>query len=544
MNGIHSNLLQDWLAANPFAKASPLSGTLLNFLHSVYPRPLIQGKNQKKIDEMLRHQQFVNTKLEGCRVIGIVLETRPDRINRYSLIELRKLGCTRIQMGVQTDCDEVLAYINRGHTVATTIRANTFIRDNGFKIDGHIMPDLPGTTLKKDYDMVRHVFQGDDLQLDYCKIYPCLDLPFTEIRKWKHSGKWKSIAENQFPEFLDFLAYTMSIVPPWTRVNRVQRDFPEATVKNHHLGYVSETIRSNLQQIVVQHMAKKEMKSYDIRAREVRNAIIETQLQFAKLYVRVYRANGGTEFFISVEIPVSPADFNDTNLLGLCRLRIPDTEFKKDLIPFHYLPVYRNKERIGRIRELHVYGNVASLNKDGNSQHRGVGKFMMNVAESIASSYDCTMITVISGVGVRDYYEHIGYTLDDHEDQYMIKKVGKEEKEEKEMILFGKIYSRENIENAMKDSIISKKYVSAFEKNDTYDYERYVYATVQNGEAEGFSFYGKEIPVKESWLTKEMKEIKDITDIKDKDITDKDITIINSLIIILFLVLLAKCLGF
>jgi elongator complex protein 3 len=128
------------------------------------------------------------------------------------------------------------------------------------------MPDLPGTTLDIDYNMVRHVFLGDDLQVDYCKIYPCLDLPYTLTRTWKEDGKWKPIAEHNFPEFLDFLTYTVSIVPPWTRINRVQRDFPEASVKNHQLGYVSDTIASNLQQIVSDHLTKKGLKCYDIHS--------------------------------------------------------------------------------------------------------------------------------------------------------------------------------------------------------------------------------------------------------------------------------------
>jgi elongator complex protein 3 len=338
--------------------------------------------------------------------------------------------------------------------------------------------------------MVKRVFQGDDLQLDYCKIYPCLDLPFTKIRKMKESGEWKPIAETQFPEFLDFLAYTMSIIPPWTRVNRVQRDFPEASIKNNGLGYVSDTIRTNLQQIVTQHMEKKGMKCYDVRSREIRNAIIDTQLSRAKLYIRMYRANGGSEFFISVELPESN-DFNHTKLLGLCRLRIPDFEFtSKDHIPYHYLPVYRNKkERIARIRELHVYGNIASLSRDGNSQHRGIGKFLMQTAESIAQLFECTLVTVISGVGVRDYYEHLDYKLDTNEDQYMVKSLygmGKSV-----LKLFGKFYNHQSIHNAIRTSIIAKNYMCTQPVRHQKDYTDYTYDQIQNGEAQGFSFNGQ-----------------------------------------------------
>ena len=490
-NGAHSALLQEWFDTNPFATNTPLSKKLTDFLYSIRARPLVTVLNKSSYDSLIE-EQHLNTKAPACRTIGMVCETRPDHVHRYSLTELRKIGCTRVQIGIQTDNDEVLANINRGHKVDKSIKANREIRDNGFKIDGHIMPDLPGTTLEIDYSMVNRVFRGNDLQLDYCKIYPCLDLPFTKIRKMKEAGTWKPIAETRFPEFLDFLAYTMSIVPPWTRVNRVQRDFPEASIKNNGLGYVSDTIRTNLQQIVTQHMEKKDMACYDIRSREVRNAIIDTQLPRAQLYIRTYRANDGTEFFISVEIPNTTQNhFDDTKLLGLCRLRIPDFEFtEKSHIPFHYLPVYRNKkERIARIRELHVYGNIASLTRDGNSQHRGIGKFLMQTAESIAQLFECTLVTVISGVGVRDYYEHLGYTLDTNEDQYMIKPLSLSSKFI--LKLFGKFYNQQSIHNAVRNSIIAQKYMSGQPTQNQQDYTSHTYTNIQDGEAQGFAFKGQ-----------------------------------------------------
>lgn len=247
-NGTNSSLLDEWYKTNPFATNRPLSVKLTESLYHIRPRPIIETKefSEKQILSLLTFEQEMNTKSSFCRVIGMVLETRPDRINRYSMTDLRKFGCTRVQIGIQSDNDYVLAYNNRGHKTIRSIQANKDLRDAGFKIDGHIMPDLPGTTIEIDYGTVRNVFQGDHLQLDYCKIYPCLDLPFTKIRGWKKTGKWKPIAENQFHEFLIFLAYTMSIVPPWTRVNRVQRDFPEASVLNNGLGYVSQTIKTSM----------------------------------------------------------------------------------------------------------------------------------------------------------------------------------------------------------------------------------------------------------------------------------------------------------
>lgn len=516
--GTHATVLKEWYATNPFPTNAPLSESLTSFLYSLRPRPIIDlSMLEKTNNQLLRYEQDINTKLHCCRVIGILLETRPDRINRYSLTGMRKLGCTRIQMGIQSSDDSVLKTIKRGHTMAHSIRANAFIRDNGFKIDGHIMPDLPSSTVESDRKTVEDVFLGDQSQLDYGKLYPCLDLPFTEIRKWKQSGKWKPRAEHQFTEFLDTLSYAMSIVPPWTRINRLQRDFPEASEHNDGLGFVSEHIKTNLHQMVTDDMKKKQWKCYEIRSREIRNGVIDTQLHRAKLYIRTYRANEGTEWFISVELEKPQNDdFNDTHLLGLCRLRIPDYEFtEKTHLPQHYLPVYRSKmDRIARIRELHVYGNIVSSSSTGQSQHRGIGKFLIHVAELISSMYDCTLITIISGVGVRDYYEHLGYTLDDHEDQFMVKRFSTEEKQLQPLVLFGKQYMKEEIVDALQHTLIHTTYLAPLlqksvsttvvrdpdqdsEQRLPMSYRHHVYELIQRGEAEGFAFTGKELQEKQ-----------------------------------------------
>lgn len=55
-----------------------------------------------------------------------------------------RLGCTRLQLGIQHVDDEILKLNNRGHGVDKSISAIAYARDAGFKVDGHLMPDLPG----------------------------------------------------------------------------------------------------------------------------------------------------------------------------------------------------------------------------------------------------------------------------------------------------------------------------------------------------------------------------------------------------------------
>lgn len=478
-NGKHSQLLKEWVLTKPFQNNLPLSSNIREVIYSNYPI------------QTLDHEKITNTKSICCRIIGIVLETRPDRISRTTLLEKRLLGCTRIQLGIQHTDNDVLHFNNRGHSVEATIRAIRSSRDAGFKIDGHIMPDLPFSNVEKDYEMVKRIFSSSDLQLDYCKIYPCLDLPYTLARKWKKDGTWKPYAEYNFTEFLKLLSYTLTIVPPWTRINRVQRDFPVANEKNNGLGFVSNTIKTNLQQIVHQEISKNGKKCFDIRNREIKNTILTKEaLQTAKLYIRVYRANEGTEFFISVEIPKSQSSaFDDTYLLGLCRLRLTDFEFIKNnssFLPPHYLPTFRNKcQKIAKIRELHVYGNIATKSVGGNSQHKGIGRFLIGIAETISRINNFDIISVISGVGVRDYYENLGYILGDKEDEYMIKNL--HTSIPLPNILFGNMFSTRDIRHSILNSIISKKYHSTKDISNNTKYTKFTYEYIQNGEPEGFS---------------------------------------------------------
>ena len=65
------------------------------------------------------------------------------------------------------------------------------------------------------------------------------------------------------------------------------------------------------------------------------------------------------------------------------------------------------------IRELHVYGQALNLKQQGVvGQHLGLGKQLMQEAERIAKKRGHEKIQVISGVGVREYYEKLGYKLD------------------------------------------------------------------------------------------------------------------------------------
>jgi elongator complex protein 3 len=142
----------------------------------------------------------------------------------------------------------------------------------------------------------------------------------------------------------------------------------------------------------------------DIRARECgRNA--HYNIEDSIFMVRSYRTTRGTEYFISCE------SRDERCIFGFTRLRIPDSYDHTEFDCLH------NR---GFIRELHVYGNVTPVgfNKTMDSQHKGIGKQLMRIAEEISYAKNLCGTAVISGMGVTKYYEKLGYEMCD---TYMIK---------------------------------------------------------------------------------------------------------------------------
>jgi ELP3 family radical SAM enzyme/protein acetyltransferase len=292
-------------------------------------------------------------------------------------------------------------------------RAVKLLKEYGFKVEIHIMADLPGATPEGDKACYSEVLQGPDLIPDYLKDYPCLDVDFTRIKEWKASGKWQPYAERtpDATDLKDVLIYRQEITPKWVRVNRIQRDFrpDKRPCGAAQLGYNSHSIKTNLAQIVKQEAETRGIYCQCIRCCEVR----DQKYSPAEVTYNIssFTASGAQEYFLSAEVPRP----NRPLMLGFLRLRISSAlqnSILKEL-----------KGDTAMIRELHVYGKVqevrgSTVGNAGKTQHLGIGKELLRMAEDIAARHSCIQIAVISGIGVRDYYARRGYFLTG---TYMIK---------------------------------------------------------------------------------------------------------------------------
>jgi len=255
------------------------------------------------------------------------------------------------------------------------------------------MPDLPGSTPEKDKAMFYELYHSDKYQPDQMKVYPCEVVPWTVIEKWYKSGKYKPYGEDKVL-IQDVISYSMSNCPPWIRLPRVMRDIPEHYIS---AGLKCGNMRQNIE-------GKNGFIGKDIRSREI-GRHPQYMLKYAKLFVRKYKASNGTEYFISFESKDNIA------LFGFCRLRIIHT--KHNIHSVYDSTLYN----MGLIRELHVYGSLVGVNQVNETnmqgiQHSGIGKKLIKKAEQITLYNHFKRGTiVISGIGVRGYYEKMGYSL-------------------------------------------------------------------------------------------------------------------------------------
>lgn len=315
------------------------------------------------------------------RCVALCVETRPDECIQY-IDRMRKFGVTRVELGVQIPDDRIYKLIQRGHNVKDVADATKALKNAGFKVGYHIMPGLLGSDMRKDLQLFKKLFKDEAFKPDQLKIYPCQVIRGAKLEEEYWKKNYIPYSKEQTEKLLTEM---LKIVPRYCRVMRIMREIPPEYL-------IAGTTRIDLRKDIEKELRDEKKKIKEIRFREIgfNKEKIDLNLE---LKMTKYPASQGKEYFLEI---VNKDDI----LFGLLRLRICNCE--------------------AIVRELHIYGQSLKLDeKDFNaSQHKGFGRMLMKEAEKIAKKEKAKKISVISGVGVREYYKNLGYML---EDTYMVK---------------------------------------------------------------------------------------------------------------------------
>ena len=318
-----------------------------------------------------------------CRSVGLVIETRPDHISEGEVIRIRRLGCTKVQIGFQSLNDRVLDMNKRGHDVAATRRAVKLLRKAGFKIHAHWMPNLYGSSPDADRADYEKIFGDEEFRPDELKIYPCSLIESAELMQRYRAGDWRPYTH---VELLDLLVDCFERTPEYCRLTRVIRDIPGTDI-------VDGNKVTNFRQLVEQELVRRGSKSSDIRAREIRrDHVTDGDL---RLDVSEYSASIGDEVFLQYIT-------EERKIAAFLRLSLPD---------IGEAPLLEELAGCAMIREVHVYGLSLGIGTamSGRAQHLGLGSRLIETAAKIATERAYTRLAVISAIGTREYYRKRGF---------------------------------------------------------------------------------------------------------------------------------------
>jgi len=325
------------------------------------------------------------------RNVGLTFETRPDWVTQESIDTMLNLGATRVEIGVQTLSDEILQKVERGHGVTETVMATKMLRDSGLKVCYHIMPGLPGATMKSDLDTFKELFSDSRFRPDMLKIYPTIVVKNTKLYDWWQSGEYTPYTNEQV---VSIVSDAVSTMPEYVRIQRMQRDIPLHQIE-------AGLNKGNLRELVHQRMKVNGQRNPTIRFREIGHFQMRSEEvinpDLIQLVRRDYNASDGTEVFLSFEDP-------DLDVLfGFLRLRRPSSDS-------HHSELTEKPSVM--IRELRVYGPVVEIGKRNRDawQHLGLGEKLMSEAEEIGrTDFDASQILVNSGIGVKEYYRALDF---------------------------------------------------------------------------------------------------------------------------------------
>ena len=366
------------------------------------PWRAVAAEQVATFDELERLQRENET--ARCRVVGLVVETRPDAITPDSLTMIRRLGCTKVQMGIQSLDQAILDANDRGIEVSQIERAFELLRVFGFKIHAHAMVNLLGSTPERDKDDYLRLVRGLPFQPDEIKLYPCALIEGARLQERFEAGEWAPYSE---AELLDILVSDVAATPPFCRISRMIRDF-----SSHDI--VAGNKKPNLRQLVENRLRSQgDVRGIqEIRFREV--ATGEVPVDELRMEDVSYGTSNTCEHFLQWVTP-------ENRIAGFLRLSLPDEEYVRlfsapcevgleseaACLGGGRLPVVPGE---AMIREVHVYGMATQLGAGGTSaQHLGLGRRLIERASEIAREAGYSRLNVISAVGTREYYRHLGF---------------------------------------------------------------------------------------------------------------------------------------
>jgi len=417
------------------------------------------------------------------RIIWLTIETRPEYVTHENCQFWRDVWVTRLEMWIQTLHNDVHEANVRGHDNTAIRNAMHMLRQYAFKVSNHYMPWLYTSTPEKDLETFQIAFATPWIKSDELKFYPTAVIPNTPLYDLFKAGEYQPIQDDDLKHIVR--AFKDSIVPPYSRIKRLARDFDTNEV-------VAGANTPNLRQLVMNAMKKEYAADLTLRKQQY--------ARLSRAYHQVWKTDVSNDVmhlddqkwvleYIATPLSTETSTYTslshedwviDETIETICIGGMFDLKQERNFVclctrcreirnrdwepgtPFLVVRRYRSSvweeyflsfedelwylygftrlllpdtehaieyawlwKHTALVRELHVYGSLQSLTKKSSedaTQHVWFWSQLIRFAEDIARTRGYTKQSIIAGVGVRKYYERkLWYIL---EWTYMVRDLG------------------------------------------------------------------------------------------------------------------------
>ncbi len=337
-------------------------------------------------DEKTLQDAMEANETSAHRLVGLCIETRPDRIDAPALVQMRAMGCTKVQVGIQSLDERILSLNNRALTRDWITASFELLRAFGFKVHAHFMVNLLGATPETDREDFSHLVEDPAFQPDEIKLYPCALVDGTGLVEHYRNGSWQPYGEETL---VGVLVDDMLATPGYMRISRMIRD-----ISAHDIMAGNKKI--NLRQRVEEEIGAANSHVHEIRYNELRTALPE--LETLEEQTLVYRTTNTEERFIEWVT-------QEGKLAGYVRLSLLDASYSS--VHAEELPPACGG---AMIRELHICGHPAARGDDKTAARRDAFlRTMVDAASAQASDLGFAHITVFNAGGERALWRGLGF---------------------------------------------------------------------------------------------------------------------------------------
>lgn len=145
-------------------------------------------------EQMKEYLAAASDYVDGERVKGIRISTRPDYIDKDILKILKTYHVQTIELGAQSMDKLVLAKSGRGHSAKDVEVASKMITEAGFELGLQMMIGLPKDTKEKSMQTAQ---QFVTLGAKNTRIYPTLIIKGTQLEKMYQQGQYTPLTMNE-----------------------------------------------------------------------------------------------------------------------------------------------------------------------------------------------------------------------------------------------------------------------------------------------------------------------------------------------------------